>query len=117
MRSSSLLAPSSSVWQQIGRRRVGAAYSLSRVAAHPLHDGADRSPAWSVRVPRLLLFVPCDAGYVEMDPRCVSSKLLEEHRRGDRAPVAVLAGVHDVGDLALDVVAIVVGAGKPPALL
>jgi len=49
--------------------------------------------------------------------RCFAYKFFEEHRGGGGAAVAAAPGVHDVGDLGLDLVAVVVGAGHAPELL
>src|ERR1019366_1728624 len=90
---------------------------LCGVAAHPFHDRPYGNAAGPIRVPRLLLLVPRAARDIEVNPGSIARELLQKHRRRSRAAVAILAGVHDVGDLALDVVAIIVGAGKPPELL
>ncbi len=49
-----------------------------------------------------------------MEPGGVAYKLFEEHGGVGGSAPAVLAGVHDVGDLAFDLVAVVVGAGEAP---
>ena len=49
-----------------------------------------------------------------MDPGGVADELFEEHGCVGGSAPAVFAGVHDVGDLAFDLVAVVVGAGEAP---
>ena len=52
-----------------------------------------------------------------MNPGGVADELFEEGRSDAGAAVARSGGVHEVGDLALDLVAVVARAGQPPELL
>src|ERR1700689_3127866 len=89
---------------------------LAGVAANPLDQRADGNAARAFGLPGFLLVDPGGAGDIEVYPGRVADELLEEHGGGDGAAVAGAAGVHDVGDLALDLVAVIVGAGHAPEL-
>ena len=56
------------------------------------------------------------AGDVEVDPRRVADELLQEQRRGDR-PAVGAADVLEVGDVALEQLAVVVVQRQPPQRL
>src|SRR5579859_1928929 len=81
---------------------------LFSVAAHPLCDGAHGNARWSLGDPWLLFLDPGHAGDIQMDPRCLVYKLLEEHGRGDGSTPAAATRVHDVGDAGLDHLFVVV---------
>src|SRR5665213_402318 len=89
---------------------------LCGVAADPLQNGTHRNACGTFRNCRLDLVVPCASGDVEMHPGSVFDKLFEEEGCGNRSAPAGSTCVPDVGDLAVDLVAVIVGAGKPPEL-
>src|SRR5204863_2666025 len=57
------------------------------------------------------------AGNVEVRPRHVTDELLEEEAGSEGAAVTVAARVLDVGDLGVDLLAVVVGQRQGPHLL
>src|SRR5712692_2039702 len=64
--------------------------------------------------PGLGVVVPGGAGDVEMYPRRVAGEFLDEHSAGDGAAAFAAADVLDVGDGALDEIAIIVVNGHLP---
>src|SRR6187402_3978774 len=87
---------------------------LRRKLADPLHNAAHRYARRALGDVRTLIFHPGHARDIEMDPWRVADELLEEHCSGDGSAPTIDARVHDVGNRRLDVLLVVVGAGKSP---
>ncbi len=97
--------------------RPSAKVKLSGVGADPFGDAADGYAGGAFGLPGFVVVDPGGAGDVEVDPgdeRGFAYEFFEEHGRGGGSGVATAAGVHDVGDLGFDLVAVVVGAGHAP---
>ncbi len=85
--------------------------------ADPFGDAADGYAAGAFGLPGFVVVDPGGAGDVEVDPgdeRGFAYEFFEEHGGGGGSGIAAAAGVHDVGDLGFDLVAVVVGAGHAP---
>src|ERR1700691_6236484 len=87
--------------------------SLAREALHELDQAAQRDSRGTFRDPGLLIFHPCRAGDIVVNPWRVLGELFEEHR-GIDGPAPAPAGVDDVGDGGLDVVFVFVVECQPP---
>src|SRR4249920_2411370 len=100
-----LLRPSSEKKNQLSKGSVG-------------HDEMDEGPKGNARrsfgEPGLGVIVPGGAGDVEVDPRRVARKFLDEHGAGDGASTFAASNVLNVGHGAFDEFAIVVVDGHLP---
>src|SRR5882762_6027333 len=67
-----------------------------------MNQGAQRHACRPLGQPRLGVIVPRGSRDVEMNPRRVAGKFLDEHRAGDGSATFAAANVLDVGDSALD---------------
>src|SRR6266850_3366982 len=67
-----------------------------------VNQRAQRNARRALGQPRLSVIVPRSSGDVEMYPRRVTGKFLDEHSAGDGAAALTAANVLDVGDRALD---------------
>ena len=76
----------------------------------------DAEGGGALRHGRRVLFRPGDAGDVEMRPRHVVDKALQELRADDAAGGAVAGDVLDVGGVAVDRAVIAFGERQPPEL-
>src|SRR5579871_412934 len=85
-------------------------------ALHKLNQAAQRNPRRTLGNPRLLIFRPCGAGDVEMDPRRILRELFQEHGGRDGAAPAP-RGVDDVGDRRADLLSVLVVERHAPHLL
>ena len=94
--------------------RPSAKVKLFGVGAYPFGDAADGYAAGAFGLPGFVVVDPGGAGDVQVDPRRIAYELFQEHRGCRSATVAGASGVHDVGDLGFDLVAVVVGAGHSP---
>src|ERR1035437_10312586 len=83
---------------------------------YELHQTAQGYSRWAFGNPRLLLFHPGGAGYVEVDPGRVFGEFFQEHGGGDGSAPAS-AGIHHVGDVRFDDLFVFVVEGKTPHLL
>jgi hypothetical protein len=96
--------------------------ALLCVAADPLGDAADGHACGALRGPGFGGVGPGCTGDVKVDPLSggqaggFAYEFFEEHGGCGGSAVACGTGVADVGDLGLDLVAVVVGAGHAPEL-
>src|SRR5205814_9981059 len=84
---------------------------------HQLDQGPAAEAAAALGRVTVVLLTAGGPGDVEVGPRHAVDELLEEQPGRQSARVAVTAGVLDVGDLGIDLLAVVVGQGKRPGLL
>src|ERR1035437_6532176 len=96
--------------------RVSILDLLRAPSFYELHQTAQGYSRWAFGDPRLLLFHPGGAGYVEVDAGRVFGKFFQEHGGGDGSAPAS-AGIHHVGDVRFDDLFVFVVEGKTPHLL
>src|SRR6266446_10487139 len=87
---------------------------LRLIRQDEVDQGAEGYAGGAFGEPGLGVVVPGGAGNVEMDPGRVAGEFLDEHGAGDGAAALAAADVLDVGDSALDELAIVVVDGHLP---
>src|ERR1035441_7611698 len=78
-----------------------ASLRLHLVTPHPLQNRPHRDAAWSLGNVRFVLFDPCHAGDVQMDPGCIFREHLEELGSSNRA-APPSSRVLDIADIAFD---------------
>jgi len=83
------------------------------VAACPLQDGADGYAAGAFGDVWLGVFEPGEAGDVEVNPGGVFREDFQKLSGGDGSAVTA-TGVFDVGDVALDLLGVLVSKGEAP---
>ena len=89
------------------QRRCSSLAPTTGTRERQLDERAHADAGRALRLIRLGLFRPRRAGDVEVHPRQIAGELLDEERAGDRAAGAA-AGVGEVGDLALQLLLVVV---------
>src|ERR1700722_16512233 len=96
-------------WPQ---REISAA-NLAGEIFNEFHQTAQSDSRRALVNPWFLFLNPCGAGDIEMNPRSIFGKFLEEHGGVDGSAPAS-AGVDDVGDARFDVLFIFVVERQPP---
>src|ERR1700733_15669801 len=90
---------------------------LSPVASPPLQNRPHRNPPRPIRKPRLVLIIPRASSDIQMHPGRLTHKLLQEHRRRNRPTPPISTRIPHISNMALDLILVIIGAGKPPELL
>src|SRR5580704_10891734 len=80
------------------------------------HQAPYGNARWALRDPWFVFFRPRRAGDIEVQPRSVFGKFLEEHRGVDGA-APTPAGVDDIRDIRTDIILVLFVERKPPEFL
>src|SRR4029453_18043810 len=87
--------------------------AVGAAARQPGEQGAHRDPGGALGQVAVVGLGPGRAGDVEVDPGTAVDELLEE-QAGETGAAAAVADVLEVGQVALDVLAVLGGQGQAP---